>query len=317
MFEFMQIALIVIVFIILSIVGYNLLDRASPKEAPAADIKAVATMVPSEVSRSVTPSARSPVKMTQTSPILPKPKESPTSASSPALQTAFITQFDLPQPSPSASAQFNLSPITVNPAPVNVKIDSVTPSEGNSGAEIVLRGSGFGTHANKVRFYGPSVYELSGEGIMSWSDNEIKTYVLPSVKGDYQIEVESADGVRSNQISFKVIAGIPVILSMPYAVVPTQQITIRGEEFGAITGVINLFGPSPSEQKAVPPLAENCQISSWSDTQIRCTLPASLSVGSEYRVSLVTSDGRSAFSWFIKVYENRIYYPVQESSKTN
>lgn len=52
MFESMQIPLIVIVFIILSTVGYNLLNKASPKQAPAADIKAVTTVLPSEAPNS-------------------------------------------------------------------------------------------------------------------------------------------------------------------------------------------------------------------------------------------------------------------------
>lgn len=198
-----------------------------------------------------------------------------------------------------------------------MKIDSVIPTEGNFGSEIILRGSGFGPAVNQVIFYGPSVSYVNEEGILSWSDNEIKAIIHPDVKGDYQIEVESSYRGKSNKISFKITAGRPVILSIPFSVVPTQQITIRGEEFGAGTGMINLYGPIPSEQKAVSPLAENCQISFWSDTQIRCTLPASLSVGSDYRVSLVTSDGRSAPDQYIKVYENRIYYPMQESSKAN
>lgn len=317
MFESIKIPIVIIIFIILSIAGYNFLNKASSKKAPAADIKAVTTVPPSDAPNTSTPSANPPVRTMPISPDLPFSPNLP--SKSPVPKPISETQFTLSLPSPSSSTQIINSPITVNPAPVNVKIDSVIPAEGNFGAEIILRGSGFGPTANQVIFYGPSVSYVNREGILSWSDNEIKTIIAPDVKGDYQIEIESSlvNGGKSNKISFKVTAGRPVILSIPSAVVPTQQITIRGEEFGADTGTINLYGPIPSEEKAVTPLAENCQISFWSDTQIRCTLPASLSVGSDYRVSLVTSDGRSESGQYIKVYENRIYRPVQESSKAN
>lgn len=172
------------------------------------------------------------------------------------------------------------------PSQSTVKLDSISPNPTKYGDTITLTGSGFGS-SGYVVFTNPWGY-TSGAGVISWSDTEIKAYVPPT-KGENKVQIEGPGGVKSNIYNLQVTLKQPYISSMPYSSVPGREITISGEEFGASTGVVNLYGPnSPTTP------AGNCNITSWSDTQIKCTLPDSLSTTGYYDVSIVASDGRQA-----------------------
>lgn len=167
------------------------------------------------------------------------------------------------------------------------KLDSISPNPTKYGDLITLKGSGFGSSGQYVVFTNPYGY-TSGAGVISWNDTEIKAYVPPT-KGENKVQVEGPNGVRSNVYILQVTLKQPYISSMPYSSVPGREITISGEEFGANTGAVNLYGPSSSTTPA-----GNCNVTSWSDTQIKCTLPDSLSTTGYYDVSIAASDGRQA-----------------------
>lgn len=211
-------------------------------------------------------------------------------------------------PTPTAIVK-NVSPTQVSDSPAKVptviqtsfRVDSVNPTEGNFLQTITLQGSGFGSEQGSVIWFGQSVsgpeeWNIGGSPIVSWSDTEIKANVI-FLKGKniYQLEVHKKNGDKSNRTNFKVIEGQPQLTSWPNIGVPGREIILKGEEFGTEKGHVELRGPSSNDA------AGNCEITYWSDEEIHCKLPSSLSTFGDYGVGVVSADNRPASYQYINM----------------
>lgn len=205
-------------------------------------------------------------------------------------------QISSPSASPSAKKMATPKPSvkpSVPPKPTfdtSVKLESISPQKAKFQETITLKGSGFGNSTHKVRFFNLA-YPESGPimtTIQSWTDNEIKVSV-PWFKGKIEVEVEKSDGTKSNRLIFESTASQPYISSTSSnALLVGKNFTIYGTEFGLSTGTIKFYHTDALTLK------DNCSISFWSDTEIRCTVPTSLSIGQEFGLQIVTSDSRES-----------------------
>lgn len=216
-------------------------------------------------------------------PVILKKIITPTPTSNPILSPT-----STPKPTPT---------LTPSPTPqIIVKIDSITPTSGNYGSEITIKGSNFGYVNGSVSFYNSSGINSGGSTIVSWSDSEVKGKV-PFVKSDsdYQVEVGTSNGKKSNRIAFRVLAGQPIISSIaPSSMGPGDEIIIDGSGFGSNTGSVN-FHQVDSPDSA----SGGSVITSWSDTQIKGNVPGILAPNTEYGIQIITSDGRrSSFKYY-------------------
>lgn len=184
------------------------------------------------------------------------------------------------------------SPVTTTTKSSRVMLDSVSPSSANSGDEVRLLGSYFGTLSGKVNVYKAGSDKVYAEVEPNrWTDSEIKITV-PAASGNQKMDMEVVhkDGTKSNKVSFTVKLGQPAIDTIsPTGARTTQEITIAGKEFGSKNGSINIYN---KESKASDPVLVTCPISSWSDSVITCKLPSTLTGDSEYNFEIVSSDER-------------------------
>lgn len=201
-----------------------------------------------------------------------------------------------------------VTPVTT-PAPAqqnsrsSVKLESISPAAANSGDEIRLIGSGFGTIMGKVILYnqilGPNTPFMTITP-NRWTDTEIKITIPPAVGGqDINTEVQHPDGTKSNRVSFHINGGQPRISSIsPSNAQPLQQIALSGNEFGNQAGSVDIF--STNNVDLSNPNTK-CEASSWSNSQISCKLPSNVNNGQEYGIRVVSSDGRGSSMSYYKV----------------
>lgn len=170
----------------------------------------------------------------------------------------------------------------------DTRVDSINPISANYGAVVSVQGSGFGNTPGQVVFYSQNG-QKTGTSIESWSDNQIK-FKVPAVKGysNYQIEVETSQGVKSNKSNFRVLAGQPIITNIyPNKLKVGDYIIIWGRDFGS-SGKVNFY-PVGSTQ------AGGSLINYfWSNYLITGRVPNNLESNKEYGVQVRTSDGRDS-----------------------
>lgn len=196
---------------------------------------------------------------------------------------------------------------TASPTPVSkidlnlnssVKLESAFPNPGKDGQQITLKGSNFGSAEGKVWFYSLSGVAEGGPTINKWSDTEV-VFTLASFKsGQFYIEIEKADGQKSNKISFTESGGQPHIGSVsPTTFKKGSTITITGTEFGSSSGKLNFY-----KSQGAGNLMGYGIIGLWNDTQIVFTVPPTLE-NTEYGFQVITSDGRSSSYKYFNVID--------------
>lgn len=154
-----------------------------------------------------------------------------TSLNSPITQPSSLTQHNL-KANPTSTPQVPSStpnPCRMGPPPnitadPSVQLISISPTSGKVGDVIILKGSGFGKSSfdfpdptkflGGVSFYGrPCGYNSGGAppatsgdwDYSGWTDNQVKVKVPGVSPGDFQVEVTSSDGKRSNRLDFQVL----------------------------------------------------------------------------------------------------------------
>ncbi|MDO8583261.1 MAG: IPT/TIG domain-containing protein [bacterium] len=170
----------------------------------------------------------------------------------------------------------------------SVNLSSVDPNSGPVEQSIVLHGSGFGG-LNHVWFYKSNGENAGGGQIDSWTDTEIKTYVPFIIPGNanYQIEVESSDGSKSNRIDFAVGAPQPIIDGIDEATTGSvKTIKIRGSRFGSSQGTVNITHGMTAMQ--------GYSITSWSDTEINVDVSGISNPYQEYGIQVKMAIGPSS-----------------------
>lgn len=235
----------------------------------------------------------------------PQPMASYESPSPAASQTASSAPTASPKASVKPSASVKAS-VSVSPAASSspaastssssnssgVVLNSIDPSNPAFGTTMTLRGSGFGSNKGVYGVYYNGQPQPYG-GIQSWSDTEIKTSSPFFVTGaEYQLEVQTADGRKSNRITVKAGDGQPAIESFsPSGAKPGQELVLKGSRFGS-QGQVNFFQNYPN-------ISGSGQITSWNDSEIHLTIPSNLEAGKEYGIEVVSGGGgHSSFKYY-------------------
>lgn len=283
---FVQLPIIVIILLIAggAITTYTLIHKGNFIPTKIINQSSEASDSAQEAASSTTPST----SYIKTASVLKTVKSTPVPSVIPSSTPAST-------PTPS-----NNSAVSQHPSfQTSIKLDSISPNSGTSGGITILtlKGSGFGTiELNKghgfVDFYDQSGNFATGNSAQTWSDHEVTSVVPPLKGGQYMVEVtDKANNTKSNRLPFTVTAGVPVITSSPPSAVAGSQITLQGTEFGNSAGQIGIYTIISGSTKYMG----SCNIASWTNTEIKCTLPATLTPSPDsYLFDLTTSDGRNA-----------------------
>lgn len=197
------------------------------------------------------------------------------------------------QPTASASIPTSTPAMTVS-----MNLNSLSPTSGTPGSTLLtLNGSGFGSieigkGQGFVDFYDQSGNFAGGNSAQTWSDNQVTTVVPPLNKGgQYMAEiVNKANNTKSNRVAFTVTGGTPTITSSPASAGVGSQVTLGGNEFGSSQGSVVIY---TIDSSGATIYKGTCSINSWTDIQVTCTLPGSLTPNTQYQFDLTTSDSRS------------------------
>lgn len=140
-------------------------------------------------------------------------------------------------------------------------IDALLPNSGVVGTEVTITG----THFFDPR--GTSYVSFGSTPAMTytlWSDTRIKCLVPAGVSGNVPVTV-TTDGGTSNQVSFSVVPQLTALL--PGSSTVGTEVTLSGAAFGAVQGASYVsFGTIRA-----------ATYTSWSDTEIKCRVPAGAS----------------------------------------
>ena len=152
-------------------------------------------------------------------------------------------------------------------------VTGVSPSSGVRGSRITITGVGFGASPGTSKVFIGSIQCP----IVSSSDTQIQCTVSAlAVTG--VVTIRTASGTSNATVHFKVLP--PVVTGVsPSSGVRESRITITGSGFGVWQGMSTVFIGSVQ-----------CQVVDWSDTQIKCTVPASAVTGA---VTVRTTAGTS------------------------
>jgi hypothetical protein len=157
-------------------------------------------------------------------------------------------------------------------------IGAANPPRGLAGAEITLTGDRFGrqTPSSAVLFQAPGPAEVEAE-IVSWAPAAI-TAKVPSLTalggaGQRPIVVRTPWG-RSAATDF-LVGELPQVTAVtPPSPAPSASITVTGRAFGAqATGQLRLVAVYETEDPNAPANETILAPHSWTDTEIRATLP--------------------------------------------
>lgn len=153
-------------------------------------------------------------------------------------------------------------------------ITGTSPASAAPGSTIAVNGHQFGSTQ------GTSQVNIGGLQcpVLSWSDTQIQCTV-PNRAASGPVTVVTDTWTSNNTVSFSVL--IPPVVSgiTPASGMHGAQVTVNGSGFGVSRGKskIEIGGIS-------------CPVTSWSDSQIQCTVPASAASGP---VTVTTASGTS------------------------
>jgi len=182
----------------------------------------------------------------------------------------------------------NSIPITVTlTVPSITKVEPVSPVMGST---ATVTGTGFGDSQGSGSTAG--YVQIGTEKIttvLSWTATSIK-FTVPSTapEGSTTMLVHSQYNGDSNEYSVTITTNRPTITSIaPTSAAPGASITITGTKFGSsqgsgTSGGYIIFDTETQET-----------VTSWSDTSIKCAIPAAVTPGPEVPVKVHTSAGDS------------------------
>ncbi|MGV8124215.1 MAG: IPT/TIG domain-containing protein [Candidatus Xenobiia bacterium LiM19] len=182
----------------------------------------------------------------------------------------------------------NSIPITVTlTVPSITKVEPASPVMGST---ATITGTGFGDSQGTGSTAG--YVQIGTEKIttvLTWTATSIK-FTVPSTapEGSTTMLVHSLYNGDSNELSITIISNRPVITSIaPTSAAPGASITITGTKFGTSQG-------SGTTMSYILFDAETQEtVTSWSDTSIKCAIPAAVTPGTAVPVKVHTSAGDS------------------------
>lgn len=168
------------------------------------------------------------------------------------------------------------------PAP---KITAITPSSGIAGSIAAVYGTGFGDKQYLVAFYNQNGQVVEKAPVLGWYDNGVKFRIPAVARGIYSVEVQTANGAKSNRVNFTVTAPQPVVNSIwPAKLKVGNYMVIYGSNLGS-SGKINFY--NPGSQAASASAVNNY----WSNSLIIAKIPLSLKANQQYGIQVRISDG--------------------------
>jgi hypothetical protein len=240
---------------------------ASPAVSPSPSLSPQPTSTPTP-SPSPKPSIKPSVK--------PSPKVSPTPVPTPEIIITTTTT--------TVTTQTNNTP----------KLDSVDPSNPAFSAPMTLKGSNFGNQTGIINVYNSKGEPQPYPNSTSWSDTEIKTYSpFYASDAEYQIEITTSDGRKSNRLTIKSGGGQPQVDEIsPSSVKPGDELTIKGSRYDSNPGKVDFY-------QNYPTLSGTGLIVSWSDSEIKVKIPSNLEAGKEYGIQVTNGrGGQSSFKYY-------------------
>lgn len=172
---------------------------------------------------------------------------------------------------------------TVRPGVCNI-----SPTRGESGTRVSLRGVNFSNIPGEVWFG-----SLQASVIGTWSDTQVNQAVAPAVGAGKTGVYVSVNGQASNALQFETIESklAPRISYInPSSGATGQYITIFGENFGASTGQAFFVAPDGSEILADTNFPDQCDGNFWHNDYITVKVPRG--ENGDYKVKVVTQGNR-------------------------
>lgn len=244
----------------------------------------------------------SPSPIVSPSPSLsPSPSVTPTPTPSPSIKPS-IKPTAKPsatiKPSPSATLVTTTSTtttvITTTVTNNNPNLQSLDPANPAFSTPMTIKGSGFGNNAGIINVYNTKGEPQPYPPTYSWSDSEIKTH-SPFFASDqeYQLEIQTADGKKSNRLTVKSGGGQPQLESIsPSNAKPGEELTLKGSRYDGNPGRVEFFLNYPN-------VSGSGEIVSWSETEIKVKIPANLEPGKEYGIQITNGrGGQSSFTFY-------------------
>ncbi|HEY6251648.1 MAG TPA: IPT/TIG domain-containing protein, partial [Candidatus Angelobacter sp.] len=145
------------------------------------------------------------------------------------------------------------------------QVNSISPVSGVVGTQVTVSGTHFGTGAGSVYFNGGST-----SSFVSWNDTQIVVNV-PAASSSGGVTVYSHIGQASNSDVVFTMPNPTITSVTPSSAATGTQVTISGSGFGATQGTSTLAFAPNGNVSGTP--------TSWSDTQIVATVPATAASG--------------------------------------
>jgi hypothetical protein len=168
-------------------------------------------------------------------------------------------------------------PLTVG---VPASITSYFPASGSPGTVLKIHGTGFGSTqgSSSVSFQSAQTNTWTTWAPTSWSDTEIVVSVPATVPNGLVYLSANVGGLQSIGVYPFTVGTRPVITSYSPAFGPSgTALTIRGTGFGSTQG-----SSSVSIQSALTSVWTTWAPTSWSDTEIVVSVPATIPSGLVY-----------------------------------
>jgi hypothetical protein len=188
----------------------------------------------------------------------PKPKITAKPTSSPT-KTTLPTSASTPTPTSQNNTNSTNAPV----------VNSMSASNSNFGQYVnyTIAGNNFGSSQGTATVFDNNNNTVNNSSITGWQNTSIQANIVGSAGTSYSLEVTTSDGKKSNRYSFTQPLGQPYLTPdniSPKGAKPGETVTISGDRFDSGNGRVT-FNDSDGT------------IVSWNNTEIKVTIPTSLS----------------------------------------
>lgn len=223
----------------------------------------------------------------------PNPSQSPT----PVLTASPISKGKTtPTPSPKAPTTPNptqTSTVSSTPAPQSQSnnsnvpvISSMNASNSNFGQYVnyTIAGNNFGSSQGTAIVFDSSGNNAGNINITGWQNSSIQANIVGPAGTAYSLEITTPDGKKSNRYFFTQPLGQPYFTPdsiSPKGAKPGETVTISGDRFDNSNGKVTFDGAEGT-------------IVSWSNTEIKVTIPTGIPAGKEVAMFVISSKGQQS-----------------------
>jgi formylglycine-generating enzyme required for sulfatase activity len=160
-------------------------------------------------------------------------------------------------------------------------ISAINPSKVLPNDNMTITGSNFGSERNDSKVY---FNNLQVDSYVSWSDNEIKV-IVPAITGSGSVKVV-VNSNNSNEVAYSYDDGPRILSAGSGKAYIGDLIEIKGINFGNSQGSVTFNGTQATN------------ITSWSSTSIKVTVPQNATTGN---VVVKSSDGKTSNGFYFTI----------------